>query len=448
MRRAGLVILALAALSCDPRKFNDVADTAWVQIAERNDTQTGGDFGVDVIAMPLASSDEGARFVVTAGSGPPGLAQITYNAKGSKTEQIGYDADQNGKGALAPMTTVAPLTGLQALSASQFLVGVGGLNNPAPRVLSYDVGLKNGISLIASPEQATGDALAVGDLGLGGAAPDLVAVGSLSLTLVADADPQSTPITCILKPPNASTDVVVSKQVLQIARFGAAAHDSIVVSTRPLNDSDPGAPARILIIDATTVQNGRDCPSTTSFNVPAPGPVAIAVGDVDGNSAPDIVTGTLGAKGSGANGTVRVYLNVQPGQQPQEMVIPLSEEEDANASTANGAHILIANIDEDKTSNEIIVSDAGALLDGVSAGGIVRVYRFGGTCDADHERGPACLKYELYDPGAKKNEYFGRSLAVAPFKSSKGTTNILAVGLKDRVWVYFRVSASATDPRD
>ena len=46
------------------------------------------------------------------------------------------------------------------------------------------------------------------------------------------------------------------------------------------------------------------------------------------------------------------------------------------------------------------------------------------------------------------NDQFGRALAVGPFTSSKGMKTILAVAEKTKLWVYFRISSTDTDPRD
>ncbi len=52
-----------AGVSCDPRRFDDLADDAWVQFAERDASQASGDWGIEVVALPMPSGKQGARFV-------------------------------------------------------------------------------------------------------------------------------------------------------------------------------------------------------------------------------------------------------------------------------------------------------------------------------------------------------------------------------------------------
>jgi len=468
-----LVLLALASLSCDPRKFDDVADSAWIGVAERDSSQTGGDFGIDVISVPMDGSETGARFVVSAGGTTiPGLAQITYNEKGSKTAQIGGNGESGAKGILAPLDDKGSPTSLVALPTGQFIVGIA---DPDHALYRFDKNFDNGTPLFGNLPAKSGDATAIGNLGLGDASTlDLVTVGEVTLTLLPDGDPNKTPITCGLKPPNASGSVAVLKQVLTTAKINSGAnHDQIILSSRPKDEAAHGScssntdctttagtycdlneltkvchfPSKLLIIEPSAVANGQDCPFT-GIDVPRPGPVGIAVGNVDSNPLPDIVAGTI-LKAGDEDQQVTIYFNLNSSGVPDsKQVLTLSADEKAGASTTRGTRILIANLeDEGMGLNEIVVADPDAVVNEQGSAGLVRIYRVTSTCDAANQRGAACLLYEIFDPDPKNKEYFGRAMTIAQFKTSKATTPILAVGLKDRIWTYFRLSTKTPDPR-
>jgi hypothetical protein len=435
-----IALLGLVALagSCDPRKFDDLADSAWVQIAERKDTQTQGDFGVDLLALPPPQAG-GARLVVAAGA-PPGLAQITLDEKGKVSEQIGFNGELTGRGALSPLDNISSPTSLALYSDQQFLTGV----QDRGIVIRYETGLRGGVEL-AKSGMGTGLAVATGNLGLGGPEPDVVAAGMLSLTLIPDGD-SSKMIVCEMKQPNKSNAPPVNYQSMTLARINAASdHDQIVISHLTLDNQ-----GRVLILEPRDIQNGTRCPET-GFAVPVPPPVAIAVADLDGNGTPDLVTGSVGSAAQGF-GDVRLYLNVSGPGTYEPTALPLSSDADdldaeIDASTARGSRLLIANIDGDP-GLEILVGDPGANVNGVGAAGRVNVYRMGSGCPSGETRGPVCLLMTLFNPDPARNDYFGRAMTMAPFKAAGGSvSNVLAITQKAKLWVYFRVSPSAPDPR-
>ncbi len=437
---AGMGVL-LGAVACDPRTFDDLKSEAWVQIAERNETETGGDFGTNVIAMPPPSTG-GARFVVAVGS-PSGLAQITLNAAGDIDEQIGYNGDVGGRGALQPLEASKSPSDLVPLSGDQFLVGVASAGD----VIRYEAGLQAGVAIIDSGDTATGlgNAVAVGDLGVGTSAPEVVAVGTTSLTVLEDGDMTKTRRTCGLKPPNASNAPPVHLQNVVITTLGS--EPRIVVSSTRLDNSGV-----IYVIDPGAIQNGQNCPDT-GFSVPTPPPVALVIANLDANAAPEIVTGSLGM--SGVTGKVRIYMNVTGAGEPSMMEVPLGmpsaanpdpSDDERSASSAHGSRILIGNIGEG-SEPEILVGDPNATVDGVSAAGRVNIYRMGGTCDPAAMRGPLCLVRTLFDPDPDRNSYFGRAMTIAPFSAGGTSTNILAVAERAKLWIYFRVFTASADPR-
>jgi hypothetical protein len=193
---------------------------------------------------------------------------------------------------------------------------------------------------------------------------------------------------------------------------------------------------------AAKIADGKPCPSATADVVldlaASPAPQTLAFGDVDGDGALDLVTGTVAASGSG---TVTVYPKLGAG-----VTIPSDASE--GGSTSRGLRIAIANLDG-KDVPEIVVGDPNATVSRVSAAGQVQIYRYGTAgCAAERVRGPACLVQTLYDTEPTANAQFGRALTTTPFPAPASKQSLLAIGMKNAVWVYFRAFADAPDPRN
>ena len=177
----GVGALALvAAGSCNPFAFDSLKDDAWVQVVDQP-TSVDGTF-VDVLGLP-PPAEGGARFVVAA-SNPGGMAIVTFDTHGEVTDPLGGTVETSGKGTLEPIRS-AP-TSLAALDDTHFLVGA----SEKAMVVRYQLDFADGIAVLddKSASMAAGLTVASGDLGLGGAARDVVAMGSLSLTIRPDGD--------------------------------------------------------------------------------------------------------------------------------------------------------------------------------------------------------------------------------------------------------------------
>jgi hypothetical protein len=349
--------------------------------------------------------------------------------------QDGANADS---GRLDPLTPASTVFSLAPFDDGHFIAGAPLINT----VVKFEIGLTDGEAVIDRGPMFAGRKVATGNLGLGSATvPDVVAVGQLSLTVVGDGT--MAPVTCAMKAPNESQDPVISLEALTIANVDTSTpHDEIVVGHRSLVGDLP----RVLILDAGSIQNGTNCSEATALVMPdGNAPVSVQVAQLDGATTPlDMVTGSIRAN----DGVVRVFMNptYAPGSTPESMEIPLGDDE--NASRVRGSRIRIANI-AGGNENEIIVGDPAATMENVSRSGNVQIFR-PGACGAGggEVRGPVCLLRTLYDPTPASNDQFGRALAIGSFRSSKGERTILAVGARARIWVYYRVEAEGTDPRD
>ena len=120
-----IALLAATALSCLPGRFDDLENEAWVQLAERDDSQASGDWAIAVQAMPPASGKLGMRFVLSLGKSPPGLAVVTFDEHGSKTAQTGTNL---GGSLAAPLHSTDNVDALAKLDAEQGTEGVVVIN--------------------------------------------------------------------------------------------------------------------------------------------------------------------------------------------------------------------------------------------------------------------------------------------------------------------------------
>jgi hypothetical protein len=429
--------LAAVAVSCSWSQFDDLKSDSWITIVERNDTDTGGDFGLDLLALPPPPGAMGMRLVVSVGNPPAGMAQGTIDATGKLTQQIGYNALLGGSGALDPLNDQAAVFSMARYQGDTFIAGVP----DRQMLIRYEGGLdRTGRTVYSRSDLAKmGRTVAVGNLGLGSANPDIVTIGQLSLTVIPNGGEGTTPITCNLQPPNPLSSPVVSAESLAVGPIAGNGHDQIVVSTFNLENTP-----RIYILEASDIRNGMNCPDR-GFTVASPPPVAIALGNVDGDPRLDIVAG---AQGSGGNpGTITVYPNVVIGQTPEAIVIPVDSTEDRASSAARGSRLRIANLDGE-AGNEIIAGDAGASALGVSSAGQVQIYRMGACGSEGSARGPACLVTTLFDPSPDRDDKFGRALAIGTLMTASGEKPILAVAQKAKAWVYFKISPSFPDARN
>ncbi len=447
MRLAYVIPLALGIVSCNPGVFDDLKNDTWVQLMERDDTQTSGDFGIAVTAVPAASG-QGIQIIAAAGN-PGGLAVATFDQHGNKTSQIGFDAqvDSSGTqptGPLAPLTPKTEPSALVPYSSTQFVAGDSGI--PLAALFSADLTMRGTTITPAGSMVEAGSSLAVGKLADGETTPDVVVVSQTSVMVISGALIAGTAgapaiKSCMMVRPDAATGPDVNLQNVTTASFGGT-HNLIVVGGVRFSDRSAGT-AKVLVFDAADFNDGDECPDT-GITLPESaadvamtnGPQAVVVGDLDGSGgANDIAVGTIAASG---NATVNVFMNYVPGgaTQPTPVKITLP----SVASGVFGSHLAIVNLDADATQ-ELVVADAGATAATTTGSGEVTIYKL--TTAA----GAMTPIQTLYDPSPDKDEMFGRDMTFIPFPTPTSSTNVLAVASKDKIWVYFQSIPGATDPR-
>lgn len=464
MKGISIGLLVSVGLSCDPRSFDDLADTTWVQFAERDDSQVPGRFGVAVTAVPLPANTTGARFVVSS-EAPAGLTRVTFDSHGSKSEQIGSSispaltplisdtggASGNNILALAPFINA---DGSTAFVAGQFKDGSIGVAGIMP------IDLQTGGKPLAPPTSLSQDvfinygyAVAAGDLGTTGAnGQDVVVQSNNALTLIPGNG--SAKRACNLLRTNPPTNGYGGGlNNLVIAPVKKNGHSQVIVGARVVRATGNNIPV-ILILDASDIVDGAHCPELKGVAVGAdgaPGPSTIVVGDFDGNGNPDIAYAQT--VNSGMTATFGLFPNITDFTGATPQIISLNTAADI-PSAAFGSTMAAADMDGDTThpGDELMVGDPGAQVNHVNAAGQVLVFKFdrtGTDCgSATANRGPLCVLTYLFNPDPSSNGGFGQALAVTPFPTPTSSTHVLAAAEANKLWVYFRIVAGAMDPRN
>jgi hypothetical protein len=443
---AGLVALA----ACSWGRFDDLKQDTGVALADRPGNLTGT-IGIGVAAVtPLSGGTvaEAGAFVTSATT-PSGLVRFSILANGEINSTDAAEASQTG-GDLNPIKPTTAAQAIAGLGSDRFVVGVPGGN----QVVSFDNALTGfagtGSALIdpANVRTQFGSALAVGSLdGVGDSRPDIVVVASERVYVIPDGDSTKQVTVCSLRQPQPPSFALGNGSVfaknVAIATFGGST--KIVVSGETFT-TPPDSWVKIMDPPTSTDTSGPNAPAcpddgfrTGSSN--AETAFAVTVGDVNGNGTPDIITGSgLAASGSTPS-KVCVYLDVTIGSTPTCTELPSFDDIGAGvaASPLRGARLLVDQFDTGggTASTLIAVGDPGANIGGKS-GGAVALYKMNGATPQ--------LVQTLWVSGADGSENFGRDIAAIPFNGKPG--RLLAVALKDRVAVYFKVLPGANDPRN
>jgi hypothetical protein len=430
-----------AAAACSWGRFDDLKHDTGVDLAEKPSAVTGT-VGVAVGAVQTLGTTEAAAFVASATT-PTGLVRFSIAPSGD----IGSDGheSQGSGGDLSPIRPTNTPQSIVAFGDAKFVVGVPS----SKQVVAFDnatAGFAGSGDALVTPDnvlEQTGLAIAVGALpGVGDATDDIVVVAETRVYVIPDGDPAKQVTVCALRQPLSTFSLgngTVSVRNVAIASIDGS--NKIVVGGAPFS----GQGGQVTIMDAPTSTDttGTSPPACTGGFVTGTtdldAPFALAVGDLDGNGGRnDIVTASQ-LQTSGSNPTkVCIYLNVTTSGSPTCTEIAKPDTmASIQSSSLRGARLLITQL-ENSTTPMIVVGDPNAIVETKSAGA-VSVYTFSG--------GTATLSAALWVAGPDGSENFGRDLTGLPFTAGGKTTNILAVGMKDKVALYFKVHPSAADPR-
>jgi hypothetical protein len=418
MKRGAVMALVLAG--CGQSAFDERAGRAWSRSAGPPDGISSAAYGV---ALTTVDREQPGATVVVAGTGPSSLSTLSFDV-GGELEMRGLEAADDFPDQPVIAGALDPVAGGN---------GVVAIADGAGSVLFYDArtGDLGPEFRVAVAAEACGAPPTLGTA-LGFALtgpesdvkPDLVAVAGDEIAVLADVD----------------LDTVDGAPGCTHCRLPAG--DGVALVTGTVDDDDgedlavlTGTGEQIVVYTAGQVgsHTGLDCGSPLVSLLP-PGADArfappMAVGDLEDNDAPEI------AVASPDHRVVYVFHDVGDQAEPVVLAIPAPAD-----SVAFGTDMVFGDFDGDDIE-ELAVGDPEAHPEGVEGAGQVTLYRHDGE-----ELKPEAT---LYDSEPGEGQHFGRSLDVAEFGLGGAEyRDLLVVGAEGEVFVYFRVIASADDPRN
>ncbi len=404
----------LPAAGCDWRKFDDLADTAWVKSSGSPGGLNAGEWGVG-LAYGNGSGD-GVTFVA-AGQRPDGVGTIVYDARGEHSGN-GILAAETGVTNLDALPLRPPMAGDPDQGAVALGMSTGG--DSGGQVIVFDTA---GPALITS--YAVGgagiDALAIGPVDNAGGTVDLVTVTENQLTVIGNY------ISSV------ATERTQDSCMLGTARGAAAAVGDLVTggeSEIAIGLLEDGVGGRVMIISGSGVvaAAGGDCVAVSAQVIDGPDGQPsfgeqIVIADLDGSGQADIAVGAPGAN--------RVYVWLDPDLAaigaPDAAI-------DGPAGSGRFGEALAAGDFDGAAGAELLVGDGAATVDGKANAG--RAWIIEGDFTTLHELGDARPEAE---------QRFGRAVAVGKFG---GTDDVIAVAAHNEVFTYFRTPLNDSDVRD
>ncbi len=424
-RKISTSVLAVATLAtafglgaCKWSTFDDLASDAWVDSSGSPGNLNADDYGVAIVYG--GAPDPAGVVFVTVGLRPDGVAMIDYDASG----KISTNGETISELASTPdpMPVKPPLAA--DLSASTGAVGLGlsEAGGSAGRVVVFEP---------VGPEALA--SIAVGNAGVNALAfgntnhpdditeTDLVVTTGNLLTLVTHYQAESAERT--------QDECQIGREVgfaMELADLDSGTAESEIVVAMG-NESRDGAASEIRILSGEIVQAAaaasEGCVSSgvrdPLATIAPPGDEPdfgsdLVVADFDGNGTPDL------AVGAPSSASVYVYMNIDlasaaPGS-PTTIAAP--------AGPGSFGEALAAGDFDGDGSDELVVGDSSASVDGTSRAGQAYIY--------DSTFGTPII---LNDAQPEADQHFGRALAVGVFG---GTDDVLCVGAVDEVFTYFR----------
>lgn len=427
MSPRNLMIVGLALLpaaGCDWRKFDDLADTAWVKSSGSPGGLNAGEWGVG-LAYGNGSGD-GVTFVA-AGQRPDGVGTIVYDARGEHSGN-GILAAETGVTNLDALPLRPPMAGDPDQGAVALGMSTGG--DSGGQVIVFDTA---GPALLTSyAVGATGiDALATGavneDVAREGTV-DLVVVNQNQLTVIGNY------IATVATDRSQNTCQLGAERGYSVAigELGSFPESEIAVGMGSANQD--GAAGSVMLLPAATVvtANGVNCADTGVPQVlPAPGGEPsfgdqIVIADLDGSGASDLAVSAPGAN--------RVYVWLDLDLTAIIADVPPSATIDGPSGSGRFGEALAAGDFDGTAGAELLVGDGAATVDGNANAG--RAWIIEGDFTTLHELGDARPEAE---------QRFGRAVAVGKFG---GTVDVIAVAAHNEVFTYFRTPLNDSDVRD
>ncbi|MCP4446120.1 MAG: VCBS repeat-containing protein [Myxococcales bacterium] len=417
--RTPSIVLSLASLSliasCDPRDFNDLADSVWVHAAtEPSDSPSKG-FGAGLINV---GGDELSYFI--ASKSPPTVFLAKFDAKGSRAPLI---ASELRGSAILPTAEAFPAQTVMAsdplgFGASEANVAVAAFDNGAPALYM----LKGETGEAGTPIALTGSVapsgIVFGNTGTREGV-DLFAVAGTDLNLVANYQTGTSAESCsvggttrdILVADVDATEgnellVVVDGEIL--VTTGEALASTIADTERTDCFTEAAPPLATITAPAGEADFGK----------------LLRQGDFDGNGSPDLVVGAP------ADNAVYVFLNWTVAAPSTGTLIDVP-----SGATLFGAAIAIGDFGTDTDGrDELVISDPSRDVGAHPSAGSVFIYQ----ADASGSFGSPII---LHDATPEDKQDFGQSLTVVEASGS----SILVVGADNEVFTYFRTPVDGDD---
>jgi hypothetical protein len=428
---------AAIAAGCDPRAFDDLADTTWLDRTGRPDDIDSADYALALTAPAVEGADGLVLFV--AGDTPATIASLRYDDGGS-LETDGRQFDFGGDDssfAGAPAISGAPGAVDGAGNDGQGTIAIGLPELESPRVLLVNATTLDDRAPLTEPGVAAlGRHLTFAQTD-DGSDPDLVVAGDRDVVVYRNLDAElMTTGSSVLCTIDRARIHRVDAADLSAASPGA----ELLVTAGELELAAQLEPPVVHVFPASLVADAQDAggdlacfddavPRTPIVTIEAPGGeadfgVATASGDLAGDAATDLAVAAPSAN--------RVYLWIDA--DPAALGEPLVLEGPAG-SASFGRALATGDLDGDGRA-ELAVGDPDAEAHGAGRAGTVAVYQFEGSDPVE--------RAHLHDIDPEDDQRFGRSILIAPFAAGGA---VLVVASDGEVFTYFQTPISE-DVRD